>query len=295
MQPSPGAFVRLRLDLAYDGTDFAGWAPQPRLRTVYGDLSAALTTVLRQPRPVRLTVAGRTDAGVHAKGQVAHVDVPESALATLPGRSDRAPEAALATRLRGILKHDLVVYEVTRAPVGFDARFSALERRYRYRLADPDAVRDPLRRRDTVWWRRRLDVDSMNHAARSLEGLGDFAAFCKRREGATTIRTLVEFSWERRTDGVLEATVRADAFCHSMVRSLVGAVVRVGEGLRDPDWPAGLQRERQRGGPGGGLGGGALVVPALGLVLDEVLYPADSEVAERSRLTRVRRHVSELA
>lgn len=286
--------MRLRLDFAYDGTDFAGWAPQPGRRTVYGDLSAALTTVLRQSHPVRLTVAGRTDAGVHAMAQVAHVDVPEAALATMPGRSDRAPEAALATRLRGILKHDLVVFAVARAPVGFDARFSALERRYRYRLADPDATRDPLRRRDTVWWRRRLDVDAMNRAAQPLEGLGDFAAFCRRREGATTIRTLVEFSWERQPDGVLEATVRADAFCHSMVRSLVGAVVRVGEGLRDPDWPAGLQRVRDRSGLGGGLGGGALVMPALGLVLDEVLYPADSELAERSQLTRVRRKATEL-
>ena len=294
LQSAPDAFVRLRLDLAYEGTDFAGWAPQPGLRTVYGELSAALTTVLRQPHPVRLTVAGRTDAGVHAQGQVAHVDVPESALATLPGRSDRAPEAALATRLRGILKHDLVVYAVTRAPVGFDARFAALERRYRYRLADPEATRDPLRRRDTVWWRRPLDVDAMNRAAQPLEGLGDFGAFCKRREGATTIRTLVEFSWRRQPDGVLEATLRADAFCHSMVRSLVGAVVRVGEGLRSPDWPAGLQRHRERGGSGGGLGGGALVMPAQGLILDEVIYPADSELAERSQLTRVRRQASEL-
>lgn len=283
--------VRLRLDLAYDGTDFAGWSPQPGLRTVGGELTAALTTVLRQPDAVRVTVAGRTDAGVHARGQVAHLDVPEAALEALPGRSDRSPEAALLTRLGGILAHDVVVRAVTRAPDGFDARFSALERRYRYRLADPEAGRDPLRRRDTVWWRRRLDVDAMNRASRPLEGLGDFAAFCKRREGATTIRTLIEFSWRRGPDGVLEATVRADAFCHSMVRALVGAVVRVGEGRRASHWPADLQRAGVRGGLGGG---GALVVPALGLSLHEVVYPPDRDLAERGEQTRARRQASEL-
>ncbi len=287
--------VRLRLDLAYDGTDFAGWAPQPALRTVSGDLSAALTTLLRQRDPVRVTVAGRTDAGVHASGQVAHIDAPESALAALPGRSARTPEAALVTRLNGILTRDIVVRAVTRVPAGFDARFSALERRYRYRLADPEATRDPLRRRDTVWWRRPLDVEAMNRSSQALEGLGDFAAFCRRREGATTIRTLIEFSWCRLPDGVLEATVRADAFCHSMVRSLVGAVVRVGEGQHGPDWPAILQRDGVRGGSGGELrGGGALVVPALGLSLEEVVYPSDSELALRSEETRARRHVSQL-
>ena len=292
--PTPSTsprLVRLRLDLAYDGTDFAGWAPQPRLRTVGGELVAAATTVLRQADAVRVGVAGRTDAGVHARGQVAHLDVSEAALLALWGGSERTPEAVLLTRLAGILTHDVVVRSVTRAPDGFDARFSALERRYRYRLADPDAERDPLRRRDTVWWRRRLDVDAMNHASQPLEGLNDFAAFCKRREGATTIRTLLEFSWRREPDGVLEATVRADAFCHSMVRSLVGAVVRAGEGRRPTDWPAGLQRGGVRG---GGVGGGALVVPALGLSLEEVVYPADGDVAERSELTRARRQASAL-
>ena len=284
---SPDATVRLRLDLGYDGTDFAGWAPQPGLRTVSAELSAALTTIVRSAQPVRLAVAGRTDAGVHARGQVAHADVAESGLARVPGRSDRSPEASLLTRLGGILRHDVVVRAVTRAPVGFDARFSAIERRYHYRLADPDAARDPLRRRDTVWWRRRLDVDAMNRACLPLLGLGDFAAFCKRRDGATTIRTLLAFSWERGADGVLVATVRADAFCHSMVRALVGAVVRVGEGRRDPDWPASLQRDGQRT-------GGALVVPALGLCLEQVVYPADSDLAARSRQARARRQAADL-
>jgi tRNA pseudouridine38-40 synthase len=278
--------VRIRLDLAYDGTDFSGWAAQPDRRTVEGELSSALTTVLRSAGPARLTVAGRTDAGVHARGQVAHVDVGPEALAALPGRSTRTPEAALVSRLRGILPADIVVRTATRAPAGFDARFAALERRYLYRIGDPCAAHDPLRRRDTVRWRRPLDLDAMRAASRQLLGLKDFAAFCKRREGATTIRTLLDFSWERLPDGVLAATVRADAFCHSMVRSLVGSVVPVGEGRRDIDWPARLQDRGERASE-------ILVMPAHGLSLEEVLYPADEELAARADQARARRGAPE--
>ena len=187
--------LRVRLDLAYDGTAFSGWAAQPTLRTVQGELSAALTTVLRSAEPVRVTVAGRTDAGVHARGQVAHVDLDPAAWASLPGRSDRDPGVALVSRLGGILPADVVVRAARPAPDGFDARFSAVERRYLYRIADTGAVRDPLRRHDTVWWRKPLDVGAMDEAARSLVGLRDFAAFCRQREGATTVRTLLDFSW----------------------------------------------------------------------------------------------------
>src|SRR5690349_9362703 len=204
------ATPRVRLDFGYDGTDFSGWAAQPGLRTVEGELSAALTTLLRAPEPVRLTVAGRTDAGVHARGQVAHADVDPTAWAAVPGRSDRTPEEAAASRLRGILPADVVVHAVSRAPEGFDARFSALRRRYLYRLCDDPAALDPLRRRDTVLARRPLDVDAMHEAAQRLLGLHDFGAFCKRREGATTVRTLLDYSWHRFDDGVLGATVVAD-------------------------------------------------------------------------------------
>ena len=196
--------VRIRLDLAYDGTDFSGWAAQPGLRTVEGELSAALTTLLRAPGPVRVTVAGRTDAGVHARGQVAHADVDPDAWAALPGRSTRPPQEAARTRLRGILPADLVVHAAKPAPEGFDARFSALRRRYLYRLCDDPAAGDPLRRRDTVAHKRALDVAAMDEAAGRLVGLQDFAAFCKRREGATTVRPLLEYSWCRGDDGVLE-------------------------------------------------------------------------------------------
>ncbi|KRF48618.1 pseudouridine synthase [Terrabacter sp. Soil811] len=282
MSESSGSTLRVRLDLAYDGTAFSGWAAQPALRTVQGELTAALSTVLRSPEPVRVTVAGRTDAGVHARGQVAHIDLDAHAWAALPGRSDREPGVALVSRLGGLLGTDVVVRRAVVAPLGFDARFSAVERRYLYRLADPDADRDPLRRHDTVWWRRPLDVAAMDEASRSLVGLRDFAAFCKQREGATTVRTLLDFSWVRLPDGVLAATVRADAFCHSMVRSLVGAVVPVGEGRRAVDWPRALRDRAERT-------AGIHVMPPHGLSLEEVVYPDDDDLAARAVATRARR------
>ena len=274
--------MRLRLDLAYDGTEFSGWAAQPGLRTVEGELSAALTTLLRAPDPVRLTVAGRTDAGVHARGQVAHADVSEAAYLAVVGRSDRTPEVAALTRLGGLLGPDLVVHRVSRAPDGFDARFAAVWRRYSYRIADRSAGRDPLRRRDTVWLREDLDVDAMTQAGARLVGLKDFAAFCKRREGATTVRTLMEFSWTRGAEGAVEARVVADAFCHSMVRALVGAVVPVGLGREPVDWPAQVQASAERSSR-------VTVMPAHGLCLEEVGYPPDEALAGRAREARARR------
>ncbi len=274
--------MRLRLDLAYDGTEFSGWAAQPGLRTVEGELSAALTTLLRAPDPVRLTVAGRTDAGVHARGQVAHADVSEAAYLAVVGRSDRTPEVAALTRLGGLLGPDLVVHRVSRAPDGFDARFAAVWRRYSYRIADRSAGHDPLRRRDTVWLREDLDVDAMTQAGARLVGLKDFAAFCKRREGATTVRTLMEFSWTRGAEGAVEARVVADAFCHSMVRALVGAVVPVGLGREPVDWPAQVQASAERSSR-------VTVMPAHGLCLEEVGYPPDEALAGRAREARARR------
>jgi tRNA pseudouridine38-40 synthase len=274
--------LRVRLDLGYDGTDFAGWAAQPGRRTVEGELSAALTTLLRAPEPVRLTVAGRTDAGVHARGQVAHADLDEAAYRAVVGRADRTPEAATVARLRGLLAPDVVVHRVCRAPAGFDARFAAQWRRYSYRIADGQALQDPLRRRDTVWLRETLDVPAMVQASATLLGLKDFAAFCKRREGATTVRTLLDFGWARDTDGVLVARVVADAFCHSMVRALVGAIVPVGMGREPVDWPAQVQAAGERS-------SGVRVMPAHGLCLEEVGYPADDALADRARQSRARR------
>jgi tRNA pseudouridine38-40 synthase len=267
------ALIRLRLDIRYDGSDFAGWARQPGRRTVQGVLEEALGRLLRLDPPPVLTVAGRTDAGVHARGQVAHVAVPAAKYEALGGSPVR--------RLAGILPHDVRVRRVTPAPAAFDARFSALSRRYVYRVCDDPAGVDPLRRHEVVWHPRPLDLDRMNAAAALLIGEHDFAAYCRRREGATTIRTLLALDVVR-SGPLISVAASADAFCHSMVRSLVGALLAVGEGRRPPEWPAGLVTRTERAGD-------VPVAPAGGLTLIRVDYPADDELAARSLVTRARR------
>lgn len=270
--------MRLRLDLAYDGTDFHGWATQPGLRTVQGLLQAALSQVLRV-ESVPVTCAGRTDTGVHARGQVVHLDVSDDVLGAVGGRSTAQPVDALVRRLNGVLPADVRVRGGREAPDGFDARFSALWRRYAYRIADDPAAVDPLTRCWVLARPRRLDVQAMNAGAGRLVGEHDFAAFCKRREGATTIRTLLDLRWVRDEAGLAVAEVRADAFCHHMVRALVGCLVVVGEGRRPPDWAAEVLR---RGVRDSGLG----VVPAHGLTLEEVAYPADPDLARQAVASR---------
>ncbi len=271
--------LRLRLDLAYDGGGFSGWAAQPGRRTVEGELAAALTTLLRVPEAVRLTVAGRTDAGVHARGQVAHADVPEEAYAAVPGTSRRSPQEALGRRLNAVLPPDIVVHRVQPAAEGFDARFSALARHYRYRICDDPSLLDPLRRHDTVTFPRALDVEAMTRAGGSLVGRHDFASFCKKRDGATTIRTLLRFSWSRPEPGIVEGRVTADAFCHSMVRALVGSVVPVGDGRADELFPVTVLRSAIRDPR-------VKVMPAHGLSLEQVDYPPDDQLARRAREAR---------
>jgi tRNA pseudouridine38-40 synthase len=278
--------LRIRLDFGYDGAAFSGWAMQPGKRTVETELSRALTLILRASRPVRLVVAGRTDAGVHARGAVAHADVDPAGWAMLPGRSARSPAESALARLNGVLPADVVIHRVSVAPGGFNARFSASQRRYLYRLCDNPPLLDPLRRGDTVIHRRPLDVASMHVASQQLLGLHDFAAFAKKRDGATTIRTLLDFSWLRAGDGALEARVVADAFCRSMVRALVGAVIPVGEGRQSVDWPARVLVAGQRH-------PGVVVMPAHGLSLEEVTYPPDVEVGDRATASRFRRSVVE--
>jgi tRNA pseudouridine38-40 synthase len=271
--------VRLRIDLAYDGSGFHGWATQPDLRTVQETLELALATVLRVPA-VAVTCAGRTDTGVHARGQVVHLDVDAADLDASAGRSTDPPLEALARRLNGILPADVRVREVREAAAGFDARFSAVWRRYAYRIADGPATVDPLTRGHVLAWPRPLAEDAMNEAAAGLVGERDFASFCKKREGATTVRTLLDLHWEREASGLLVATVRADAFCHHMVRSLVGCLIAVGEGRRPPAWAREVMLAGVRDGT-------VTVVHAHGLTLEEVAYPPDAELAAQAEASRV--------
>ncbi len=277
--------MRIRLDIAYDGTRFSGWARQPALRTVQGVLEDALARILGSA--ARLTVAGRTDAGVHASGQVAHLDLDEEQQERFSARRGRrvlSAAEAIAPRMRGVLGAyaDVTVLRSSLAPEGFDARFSAVWRRYRYRIADEPCGFDPLRRHDTTSVRGELDVTAMDAAARSLVGLHDFAAYCKPREHATTIRTLLAFDWTRDRQGVLVAEVKADAFCHSMVRSLVGACVAVGKGRLDPSDLVMIRDRAERSSE-------FAVLAARGLNLIEVGYPADELLAARAEQTRNRR------
>ena len=282
-----GGFLRIRLDLSYDGGPFSGWALQPGRRTVQGVLEESLALLLR--RPVRVTVAGRTDAGVHARGQVVHLDLRDEEWRGLPRGHELDPAVALLRRIRGALSRILgdlsgavEVHSVDLALPGFDARFSALWRRYTYRIADGQALWDPLGRSYTLWHRSPLDVSALNQGASRLLGLQDFRSYCKPREGATTIRELQRFEFARGGDGVLVATVQADAFCHNMVRALIGSALYVGEGQHQPGWLYERLMERKRDAK-------SVLAAPHPLVLAEVAYPSGPELLARAELTRARR------
>lgn len=272
--------TRLRLDLAYDGTDFHGWARQkdPQLRTVQGELEKVLELVCREP--VTLTVAGRTDAGVHASGQVAHVDVPDSLLEL---RGVHGDPQRLVRRFARLLPRDIRLSRVSFAPEGFDARFSALRRHYIYRVSYDPAGCLPTRARDTLSYPHQLDVQKMDEAAQSLVGLHDFAAFCRPKEGGTTIRDLQNFTWEDvstpQEPCLVEARLSADAFCWNMVRSLVGACLLIGESKKDAAWILQLLEEDQRSSE-------FAVAKPCGLTLVQVDYPDASQLAARAERTR---------
>ena len=268
LYPESG-FRRLRIELAYDGTNFSGWALQPDRRTVQACIEEALSKISRTT--VETIVAGRTDAGVHATGQVIHVDVPETM-----GLDD------LGYKLNRILDEDVRINKIEIAPPAFHARFSALRRYYEYRILDENKVIQPLARLNTASWYRPLDVDVMNHASALLLGTHDYAAFCKFREGGTTIRTLETYQWRRNREGYLVADVVADAFCYSMVRNLVGAIVCVADGRKDPEWISTLLENKERVSD-------SLVFPARGLTLYKVDYPDAAELLKRAKKTVARR------
>ena len=274
--------MRLRVDLAYDGAGFSGWAKQPNLPSVQQTLETALAKALRLDLSlVRTVVAGRTDSGVHATGQVCHVDLPsDHALVAEPHKVDKE----LLKRLRGALGKTSAIWveRVMIAPDGFDARFSPLRRRYEYRIADGRARKDPRTAGHTLWISDSLNQAAMNRLGKALLGLHDWASFCRAREGATTIRTLEKFSWVRDSEGVLCGTVVADAFCHSMVRSLVGAAIAVGKGDLDVSEIVAQRDQTART-------SAWKTMPAHGLTLVEVVYPKDRELARRAELTRAQR------
>jgi tRNA pseudouridine38-40 synthase len=263
--------LRLRLDLRYDGSAFHGWAAQPGQSTVQQTVEEALRRMLRLPQAPSLTVAGRTDAGVHARGQAAHADVPAENWTAAAGSAGR--------RLARLLPPSVRVTAIGPAPAGFDARYSALWRRYSYRVCDDPAQVDPLRRHDTLWHPVRLNLDRMNEAARACLGEHDFAAFCRSRPGATTIRELLRLDWARAEPGVAIATVIADAFCHNMVRALTGVLLSVGDGSKPVEWPGELLAARRRD-------PAARVAPPHPLCLEEVGYPDPAEMAGRAAATR---------
>lgn len=280
--------MRLRIDLSYDGTDFHGWARQKgELRTVQEVLEDNLSMILRHE--VELTVAGRTDAGVHAAGQVAHFDIPASALEQ---RSIDGDPVKLVRRLAKLLPEDVRVHDCQQAPEGFDARFSALERHYLYRITTHPRGALPTRARDTAVWPKPVDIEAMQQAAEQLVGLHDFAAFCKAKPHATTIRDLMSFEWvdvsTPSEPQLYEARVGADAFCWSMVRSLVGCCLRVGEGSRGIDFASEMLALNSRSSH-------IPLAPAKGLSLVQVDYPADADLAARAAQTRDRRTADELS
>lgn len=285
--------VRLRLDIAYDGTRFHGWARQAAapgeeaaVRTVQGELEDALSLILRHP--VELTVAGRTDTGVHATGQVTHADVSKHAL---DQRSIDGEPEKLTRRLARLLEPDLRVTAVTEAPRDFDARFSALTRTYRYRVTTNTAGPNPLRRTDTAAWTKKIDLHAVQETATALVGLNDYAAFCKPRPHATTIRDVHSFTWRNISTAeepeLYEATITADAFCWHMVRALVATCLDAGSGAREVSWAKTLLAAHERD---------PLVklAPANGLTLIRVDYPDAAQLGERVLVTRDRRKAKDV-
>ena len=267
-------FRRLRVDIAYDGSDFFGWGGQPDRRTIQDLVEGAFSTISQVK--VDSIVAGRTDAGVHATGQVIHVDLPEQLFTSEFSYQD------LQYKLNRILDEDVRIMAITPAPAGFHARFSALRRYYSYKIIDSNRVIPPLARRDITSWYRPLDFALLNEASTRLLGHHDFAAFCKFREGGTTIRTLERYQWARDSDGVLIADVVADAFCYSMVRNLIGAVICVADARKEAAWLGELLANKERVSD-------SLVFPARGLTLYKVDYPDDNQLLERAEKTIAKR------
>lgn len=294
--------MRLELHCGYDGTDFHGWARQPGLRTVQGVIEEKLALVLGLRRPGHpdepapaLVVAGRTDAGVHAREQICHVDIDDHFLQRFRGScGDLDPCEGLRRRLGSLMPDDIVLTSIHPAPTGFDARFSALERTYVYRVCDNEQFHDPLTRRFVLFTRHHLDDERLAACAERIAGLRDFGSFAIPNPGGTTIREVKKAFWTRRPvvrkaegqvepfSGILEFTIVADAFARSMVRSLVGAQISVGEGKKSVEWfESKLENPHRESDTG--------PIAAKGLCLEHIVYPVVEELGERANRIRARR------
>ena len=292
--------MRLRLDLAYDGTAFSGWARQPGLRTVQGELEHALQLILHagSDRELRVTVAGRTDAGVHARHQVCHVDVEPHILDCAIGHLNLDGVHSLEYRLRHILPDDIALHSVIQAPQGFDARFSALDMTYVYRICDDATAQDPRLRLFVLRLDDHLDIAAMNEAAELMVGLHDFGSFATASPHGTTIREVKHARWSRTQpqrsqttsvaevdglgSGLVTFTIVADAFAHNMVRSLVNACIQIGRHRRSVAWFQDKLDHPEREGDTG-------PIAAHGLSLEYVAYPSDAELAFRANTIRAKR------
>lgn len=278
-----GGLTRFRIDLAYDGTDFSGWAKQPKLRTVQGELLRALEQIFGESSDdFFMRVGGRTDAGVHADHQVCHIDLSDSQLKRI-GRNPLS-----VTRLNSLLPTDVAALKISKAPTGFDARFSSIGRSYVYAIADADCKPNPKQTRYTLSVAKQLSVEKMNAASKKLLGLKDFGAFCKPRPGATTIRQLRQLSAKRTGDGRILIEVSADAFCHNMVRALVGALIAAGEGRITPSELAKIQQEAKRT-------SAFKVVGPQGLTLTKISYPPARDLAKQAEKARNMRSLGEIS
>lgn len=271
---SGGGFFRARIDLSYDGTNFSGWGKQRDQRTVQGEVESALFTLFQQN--LETTVAGRTDAGVHATGQVFHVDLPD------------IDQGDLVYRLNRILSDEIRIKSVQKVSSDFHARFGALRRHYIYKIIDGNRAIDPLKRFDIAPWYRELDLEKMNKAAEMLIGERDFFSFARFRENSTTIRDLQRFTFSRDESGLITAEISADAFLYNMVRSLIGAMVYIGEGRFPVDWAREVLERKERPSD-------SIVFPARGLTFVGVDYPEDSQLAARvAKTMALRKSINDL-
>ena len=276
-------FSRYRIDFGYDGSDFAGFAKQPGLRTVQSELVKGLEVIFgKDNKDFAMRVAGRTDAGVHAQHQVVHVDLSPTQIK----RIGRNPD--VASRVNTALPQDIRLFSFEKAPAGFDARYSAIYRRYRYKIADHASFLDPLSVRYVLKLKVDLDLKLMRQAAKQMVGLHDFGAFCKPRAGATTIRNLryIRITRNRKAGNIVEIELKGDAFCHNMVRSLTGALVAVARGRASVGDVKDRLISANRTGSFKVLGG-------RGLSLIEVGYPRDEKLAEQAEKARKLRSLDE--